>query len=149
MGGQACILYGGAEFSRDVDFALLASRENLERLSRALDDLGAEVIAIPPFESRYLERGHAVHFRAHHPEAEGFRIDVMSKLRGVEAFPRLWERRTTFDLDDGPVEVLALPDLVASKKTQRDKDWIMIRRLLEASYARGSGSPTRSRFRSG
>jgi hypothetical protein len=27
MGGQACILYGGAEFSRDIDFAILASEE--------------------------------------------------------------------------------------------------------------------------
>ena len=25
MGGQACILYGAAEFSRDIDFAILAS----------------------------------------------------------------------------------------------------------------------------
>lgn len=143
MGGQACILYGGAEFSRDADFAVLASRENLDRLSRALDDLSAEVIAVPPFESRYLERGHAVRFRAHDSHADGFRIDVMSKLRGVEPFPRLWDRRTTFDLDGvGVVEVLALPDLVASKKTQRDKDWVMIRRLLEASYASESDSPT-------
>ena len=143
MGGQACILYGGAEFSRDVDFAVLASPENLERLRRALEDLVAEVIAVPPFEPRYLERGHAVHFRAHHPQAEGFRIDVMSNLRGVEPFPRLWERRTTFDLGDvGAVDSLSLPDLVASKKTQRDKDWVMIRRLLEASYAQGAESPT-------
>jgi hypothetical protein len=146
MGGQACILYGGAEFSRDADFAVLASRQNLERLSRALDDLRADVIAVPPFESGYLERGHAVHFRTHHPDADGFRIDVMSKLRGVEPFPTLWERRTTFELDEvGIVEVLSLPDLVASKKTQRDKDWVMIRRLLEASYARESGSPTADR----
>lgn len=143
MGGQACILYGGAEFSRDIDFAVVASRENLDRLAGALEDLSAEVIAVPPFESRYLERGHAVHFRAHHPEAAGFRIDVMSKLRGVDPFPKLWERRTTFELPDiGLVEVLSLPDLVTSKKTQRDKDWLMIRRLLEASYASGEGSPT-------
>jgi hypothetical protein len=142
MGGQACILYGGAEFSRDIDFAVLASPENLDRLRGALEDLSAEVIAVPPFEARYLERGHAVHFRAQHPEADGFRIDVMSKLRGVDPFPNLWERRTTFELPGiGPVEVLSLPDLVTSKKTQRDKDWLMIRRLLEASYAEG-GSPT-------
>ncbi len=25
MGGQACIVYGGAEFSRVIDFAILAS----------------------------------------------------------------------------------------------------------------------------
>jgi hypothetical protein len=57
MGGQACILYGGAEFSRDADFAVLPSPDNLERLRRALDELRAEVIAVPPFERRYLERG--------------------------------------------------------------------------------------------
>ena len=32
MGGQACVLYGAAEFSRDADFAVLASPENLERI---------------------------------------------------------------------------------------------------------------------
>jgi hypothetical protein len=83
-----------------------------------------------------------VHFRAHHAEAEGFRIDVMSTLRGVEPFAQLWERRTVFDLGGvGQVDVLSLPDLVASKKTQRDKDWPMIRRLLEASYARDANAP--------
>lgn len=143
MGGQACILYGAAEFSRDVDFALLSSRDNLERLRVALGELRAEVIAVPPFERRHLERGHAVHFRAHHEEAPGFRIDVMSKLRGVDPFRLLWERRTTFELSDvGDVETLSLPDLVASKKTQRDKDWVMIRRLIEASYAQDRDSPT-------
>jgi hypothetical protein len=61
MGGQACILYGAAEFSRDTDFAVLASPANLARLRRALDDLQA-------------------------------------------------------------------------KKTQRDKDWPMVRRLIEADF---------------
>jgi hypothetical protein len=27
MGGQACVLYGAAEFSRDTDFAILATEE--------------------------------------------------------------------------------------------------------------------------
>ena len=34
----------------------------------------------------------------------------------------------------GAVEVLSLPDLAASKKTQRDKDWPMLRRLVEVNY---------------
>ena len=32
MGGQACVFYGAAEFSRDTDLAVLAEPENLERL---------------------------------------------------------------------------------------------------------------------
>ena len=63
MGGQACVLYGAAQFSRDVDLAILADAENLGRLQAALDELRAEVVEVPPFEARYLERGHSVHFR--------------------------------------------------------------------------------------
>ncbi len=50
MGGQACVLYGAAEFSRDTDLALLASPDNLLRLQGSLDALQAECIAVPPFE---------------------------------------------------------------------------------------------------
>lgn len=31
MGGQACVFYGGAEFSRDTDITLLASPANLNK----------------------------------------------------------------------------------------------------------------------
>jgi hypothetical protein len=48
MGGQACVFYGAAEFSRDTDLAILASAENLVRLQKALKDLKATVIAVPP-----------------------------------------------------------------------------------------------------
>jgi hypothetical protein len=78
MGGQACVFYGAAEFSRDTDFAILASPANLARLQRALDDLEADVIAVPPFAAGHLRRGHAIHFRCRHPEAAGLRIDVMT-----------------------------------------------------------------------
>jgi hypothetical protein len=135
MGGQACISYGAAEFSRDVDLAIVASPRNLSSLRASMDDLRAEVIAVPPFDLKYLRKGHAVHFRCHDPQAEGLRVDVMSKMRGVAPFPRLWSRRTTAEMPDGTTfELLSLPDLVRAKKTQRDKDWPMIRRLVEADF---------------
>ena len=135
MGGQACVFYGAAEFSRDTDVTLLADPENLSRLQQALGELKAEVVAVPPFNLKYLQRGHAIHFRCSHPEAEGMRLDVMSKLRGVDEFPVLWPRRTTAEIEPGEqYELMSLPDLVQAKKTQRDKDWPMIRRLIEADY---------------
>jgi hypothetical protein len=135
MGGQACILYGAAEFSRDTDLAVLASPTNLARLRQALDDLQAAVIAVPPFEARHLRRGHAVPFRCQHPDALGMRVDVMTRMRGVDSFSRLWSRRNSIELPDGTqCQVMSLPDLVQAKKTQRDKDWPMLRRLLEADY---------------
>jgi len=135
MGGQACVFYGAAEFSRDTDLAILADSENLSRLQSALDELQARVIAIPKFDPSYLHAGHAIHFRCQHPEAVGMRVDIMSKMRGVAPFPALWERRTTFEMPDGTLcDLLSLPDLVLAKKTQRDKDWPMIRRLVEAHH---------------
>jgi hypothetical protein len=147
MGGQACVFYGAAEFSRDADFAILAEAANLEKLRKALEALQAAVIAVPGFSASFLERGHAIHFRCQHPEAARIRVDIMSKMRGVAAFPALWDRRTTLQSDDGTLyELLSLPDLVAAKKTQRDKDWPMIRRLIEAHYAAHENAPTEAQI---
>lgn len=135
MGGQACVFYGAAEFSRDTDLLVLADAANLGHLEAALRELQAECIAVPPFSADYLERGHAVHFRCHHPKAADMRVDVMAKLRGVEPFPVVWERRTTLtDNDGGNYILLSLPDLVLAKKTQRSKDWPMLQRLVEVHY---------------
>ena len=142
MGGQACVFYGAAEFSRDTDLAILADAANLARLRKALAELQAEPIAVPPFQIKYLRRGHAIHFRCQHPDALRMRVDVMSKMRGVDAFAKLWKRRTTIELPDGPLcDLLSLPDLVQAKKTQRDKDWPMIRRLVEAHYFQHRKNP--------
>ncbi len=135
MGGQACVFYGAAEFSRDTDLAIVADAANLARLRRAIAELQADVIAVPPFAAGHLRRGHAIHFRCRHPEALRMRVDVMSKMRGVAPFARLWARRTTIELPDGTrCDLMSLPDLVQAKKTQRDKDWPMIRRLVEAHF---------------
>jgi hypothetical protein len=148
MGGQACVFYGAAEFSRDADFAILAGAANLARLQKALTDLQAEPIAVPPFELRYLRRGHAVHFRCRHPEAFRIRVDVMARMRGVAAFAKLWKRRTTIKLPDGTkCNLLSLPDLIQAKKTQRDRDWPMIRRLVEANYFGNQTKPTTAQIR--
>jgi hypothetical protein len=142
MGGQACVFYGAAEFSRDTDFAILADAANLARLRQTLAALQAETIAVPPFASNHLRRGHAIHFRCQHPEALRLRIDVMAKMRGVAAFNQLWKRRTTLQIRAGEkCDLLSLPDLVQAKKTQRDKDWPMIRRLVEAHYFQNQSQP--------
>src|SRR5581483_6980318 len=39
MGGQACVFYGAAEFSRDTDLLILGDADNLQRLTVALQEL--------------------------------------------------------------------------------------------------------------
>lgn len=137
------MLYGAAEFSRDVDFVILADDQNLKSLEKCFKSLQAELLAVPEFQRAYLDRGHAIHFRCKVPEAEGMRIDIMSKMRGVDPFPVLWKRRSTFQItDDFAIDALNIWDLVQAKKTQRDKDWPMIRRLVEANYFSAKGVPS-------
>src|SRR5437763_1223160 len=134
MGGQACVFYGAAEFSRDVDLLIFVDEANLNKLRAALQELDAEPIAVPPLEQEFLSAGHAVHFRCKRSDLAGLRIDLMARLRGAPDFADLYERRTTIETAEGSVDLLGLEDLVAAKKTQRDKHWPMIGRLVEQNY---------------
>ena len=147
MGGQACVLYGAAEYRRDLDLAVLATPDALPALRAALDALHASVIEVPAFSADYLHRGHAVHFSIPDGTTSPLRVDIMSRMRGVDGFDDLWRRRTTIALSSAEqgqellVDVMALSDLVIAKKTQRDKDWPMLRRLVDASYTAERDEP--------
>jgi hypothetical protein len=66
MGGQACVLYGAAEFSRDTDLAILASPANLETSIPADESVrgktlvilssAAEFTTFPPWMERQVRR---------------------------------------------------------------------------------------------
>ena len=142
MGGQACVFYGAAQVSKDVDFLLLAGTGNYDRLHAALASLQARRIAVPRFDPAALERGHAVHFRCSAPGVEELRVDVMTRLRDLPDFPALWERRTVFQDDAGAeFHLLSIPDLVLAKKTQRNKDWPIIELLVAIHHRENFADP--------
>jgi hypothetical protein len=146
MGGQACVFYGAAEFSRDLDLLILVDPDNLNRIRAALDDLLAAPIAVPvsrpPLDPVLLDRGHAFHFRCQRADVKGLRIDLMANLRGSPPFEELWQRRTTIEADGEIYHLLARADLVVAKQTQRDKDWPMVARLVEGAYFGAGDSPS-------
>ena len=143
MGGQACVFYGAAQVSKDVDLVLLAQEENFSRLRAALEQLNAKRIAVPRFDPALLARGHAVHFRCAAPGVEDLRIDVMTSLRDLPPFSVLWERRTVIAADGGEeFHLLSIPDLVEAKKTQRTKDWPIIELLVAIHYRENGANPS-------
>ena len=106
--------------------------QNLVNLKKALNILKAKQIFIPSLIKEYLDKGHACHFRCFARDVENLRIDIMSKLKGCDNFEKLWERRYIIKMPNRMIiEVISLEDLVQCKKTQRDKDWFMINRLIE------------------
>lgn len=84
IGGQACILYGGAEFSRDIDITIMISPENLDSLEKALYELSAERIFYPSLSEEVLNNGHACHFKCR-------REDIDEEDREKEADRQYWE----------------------------------------------------------
>ena len=68
----------------------------------------------------------------------------MTKMRGCDEFEQLWQRRTSIEDPAAGIvyELLSIEDLVKAKKTQRDKDWPMIRRLVEAHHRQFTHEPT-------
>ena len=147
MGGQACVFYGAAQFSKDIDFLILAEDENFEGLHAALGELKATRIAVPGFDPRVLDRGHAVNYRCKATGVEGLRVDIMTKLRDLPDFSILWDRRTTIIESDGQkIDLLSVPGLVNAKKTQRMKDWPMISALVEGHYDQYTSEPNPSRI---
>lgn len=148
IGGQACIIYGAAEFSRDSDFVILCDHDNLERLKEALNSLKAELIYVPTLEAAYLEKGHACHFRCKSKDVQGLRVDVISRLRGCDSFDKLWERKKTVSIKKGSaINIIGLKDLVQSKKTQRDKDWLMLKRLVENDILLNKNTPSAEKIK--
>ncbi len=59
MGGQACVFYGAAKVSKDIDLLVLADDANLDALRKALSTREAKRIAVPPFDPAAMRRGHA------------------------------------------------------------------------------------------
>jgi hypothetical protein len=146
MGGQACVFYGAAQFSKDVDFVILANPDNYTRLHAALAELGAHRIAVPRFDPAILARGHAVHYRCLAEGVQGLRVDMMTRLRGLPDFESMWERRTTIAEAENVFELLAVEDLVQAKKTQREKDWPIIGALVESHFRQFRQECTQNRI---
>ncbi len=148
IGGQACIIYGAAEFSRDSDFVVLVTDKNIDNLKHALSSLKAELIYVPPLEADYLQRGHACHFKCKAKGVRGLRIDIMAKLRGCDPFEDLYKRKKRVNLKEGiQIDILSLEDLVQSKKTQRDKDWFMLKRLVDNDIVLYKDNPSKEKIR--
>jgi hypothetical protein len=118
------------------------SPENLDDLQRILEELDAERIFYPALSEEVLLKGHACHFRCKGADIKELRIDVIGVMRGVDPFHKLWLRRKEIDLPGiGQVPVIGLADLVKSKKTQKDKDWPMIRKLIESDIYNAPDDP--------
>lgn len=125
VGGMAAVLHGSPTVTSDADIVPAQDRENLIRLSGALQDLGARV--------RSLDEPEGVPFDPHPDLLASMAmlnlttrcgdLDLTFNPAGIGTYPDLIARAVRVDIDGVTVALATLDDVVRSKRTaDRPKD---------------------------
>ncbi|MGI8432402.1 MAG: hypothetical protein ACR2MW_08955 [Chthoniobacterales bacterium] len=134
IGRSGAILLGYPESTQDVDIFLPRSRENAERVLRALAHLG---FTLDPALTVSIFSGSEIVLMKKGP----FALDLIHAPDGIDSFAAAKKRSV---LAGGRFPVAALDDIIASKRaTGREKDWSDLRRLeqFREEYLRRQRSP--------
>lgn len=115
VGGYAVNFHGYPRYTRDIDFWIWLSEENIEKLIASLKQFGfgSLDLSIADFKNpeNIIQLGY-----------EPYRIDIIVDVDGVN-FEECYERRIEAELDGVAVKFLSLTDLIQSKKSgQRLQD---------------------------
>ena len=122
IGRSGAILLGYPETTQDVDIFLPRSRQNAERVLRALGKLGFGLDAALTVS---ILSGSEIILMKHGP----FALDLIHAPDGIESFAAAKARSV---MEGGRFPVAALDDIIASKRaTGREKDLSDLRRLEE------------------
>jgi len=130
VGGFAGNLYGSALITWDVDICYERSTENMERLSEALVDLGAELRGVDEpvlfrLEAATLAAGDLFTFTTRLGP-----LDILGVPAGTEGFDDLRSAAVAMDLGDMDVWVADLQDLIRMKRAAgRSQDLAAVEHL--------------------
>lgn len=134
VGAYAMAAHGVPRATGDIDVWVNPSRDNAQRVLRALRGFGAPLFDLSAAD---LTRDGTV-FQLGVPPR---RIDLLTSIDGV-VFAEAWPRRVLCRIDDQDIPVLSREDLVANKRAAgRAKDLVDVQ-ILEQE---GEGGPRRSR----
>ena len=146
MGGFAAVAYGSPLPTVDVDITPERSRENLERLSSALDDLEARirVEGVPEglafdHDAAGLGRVSILNLTTRLGE-----LDLVMTPSGDAGYPELASRAVVVELHDVSVPIASLDDVIASKEVadrMKDRAALPILRALRDRLEGGAGGP--------
>ena len=133
IGKSGAILLGYPETTQDIDIFLPRSRENAERVLRALPSLGFDLDAASTVS---ILTGSEIIMLKGGP----FALDLIHAPDGIESFESAKSRRV---LEAGRFPIASLDDIIASKKaTGRERDLSDVKRLeqFRSEYMRRKAS---------
>lgn len=125
VGAHAVMFYAAPRYTKDLDIWIRPSRDNAQRVYRALaafgaplDELTVDDLAV---EGTIFQLGMAPN-----------RIDIVTSITGVD-FTSAWGRRVATTYGQVPVHVLSIEDLMTNKRAVgRPQDLIDLEHLERA-----------------
>jgi predicted nucleotidyltransferase len=109
IGGYAVNFHGYPRYTKDIDFWLWMTKENIQNLIQAIRQFGFGSLDLEIKDFMIPENIIQLGY-------EPYRIDLLVDVEGIE-FEECFERRTEAKLDGIDVKFLSLQDLIQAKKT--------------------------------
>jgi hypothetical protein len=137
IGGLAATLYGSPHVTTDVDITPEGTRDNLERLAMALEDLDARVRAPGEPDGLPFDRSAEMLARVSllNLTTRAGDLDLAFEPHGTGGYPDLVRTAVEIQVHGVSVRVAALSDVIRSKEAAgREKDRLTLptlRRLQE------------------
>lgn len=139
VGALAATMHGSYLRTSDIDICPAWDPENLERVARVLNELGAQ--EWDPHKGEAIPRNFTGELLASDPTwilvVDDYRMDLILAPAASEGFEDLAKRAVVVDIGDRELLVASLDDLIRSKEAlNRDKDrdhLQVLKRLREAS----------------
>ena len=131
VGGLAGIAHGSNYPSYDVDLAYERSRENIERLVAALDEIGVRLRGAPadlPFilDVHTIENG--ANFTFITPYGD---LDLLADVGGVKSYAELRADAVQYEIEGFTIPVASIDHLIAMKRgANRAKDKLMLEEYI-------------------
>lgn len=115
VGGYAFAIHAYPRFTNDIDFFILTSKSNVEKILRTLADFGFNVLDISPEllmkEGKVIQLGNPP-----------YRIDILTSIDGVH-FTKAWERKIIGQYGSQTLYIIGKDDFIKNKKSSgRKKD---------------------------
>ena len=134
IGGWAVSFHARFRMTEDIDFWVRPSRENAERVMRALVRFGAPVDGLGLSEQDFATPRFGIQFGR-----PPVRIDLLTTMKGLD-FEKAWANRVVEKLGGIDVNVIGRDDLLRNKiEVGRDKDLLDVAAIKKA--AKRSGDP--------
>lgn len=133
VGGHAVAYHGHPRFTGDIDFLIRTSEANAHRMLAVLDAFGFGGLGIS--EDDLLQPGRIIQL-GQPPN----RIDILTSLSAVD-FDSAWQSRVQTSIDDLPVSLLGLDELLRNKRASgRQKDLADLEKLLAVAKRKPNGT---------